>query len=196
MSAQARAIPSFRRLLFSELTEYVQYVFKSEQGWEKLIYSIFVTLFMVSCWEQVPQGYINFIIAHYIVVFILIEKNLDFRLSRTTQNFWANRRTDGQTDRRKCESIVDVKFFNQRTMVENGKKHRQNSHLIIHFPTSEGVSEVSERANEWAQWRARAKRAVRSKRTSERCEQTSKRTSEWPSTAVCFLAVLDHSAAV
>ena len=34
------------------------------------------------------------------------------------------------------------------TMVENGKKHRQNSHLIIHFPTSEGVSEGSERANE------------------------------------------------
>jgi len=34
------------------------------------------------------------------------------------------------------------------TMVENGIKHRQNSHLIIHFPTSEGVSEVSERANE------------------------------------------------
>ena len=34
------------------------------------------------------------------------------------------------------------------TMVENGKKDRQNSHLIIHCPTSEGVSEVSERANE------------------------------------------------
>ena len=29
------------------------------------------------------------------------------------------------------------------TMVENGKKHRQNSRLIIHVPTSEGVSEVS-----------------------------------------------------
>ena len=28
------------------------------------------------------------------------------------------------------------------------KEHRQNSHLIFHFPTSEGVSEVSERANE------------------------------------------------
>ena len=28
------------------------------------------------------------------------------------------------------------------------KKHRLNSHPIIHFPTSEGVSEVSERANE------------------------------------------------
>ena len=34
------------------------------------------------------------------------------------------------------------------TMVENGKKHRQNSHPIIHCPTREGVSEVSERANE------------------------------------------------
>ena len=34
------------------------------------------------------------------------------------------------------------------TMVEKRKKHRQNSHLIIHFPTSEGVSKVSERANE------------------------------------------------
>ena len=28
------------------------------------------------------------------------------------------------------------------------KQHRMNSHLIIHFPTSEGVSEVSEQANE------------------------------------------------
>ena len=46
------------------------------------------------------------------------------------------------------------------TMVEDGKKHRQNSHLIIHFLTNEGVSEVSERANEWAQRRAGAKQAV------------------------------------
>ena len=28
------------------------------------------------------------------------------------------------------------------------EKHRTNSHPIIHFPTSEGVSEVGERANE------------------------------------------------
>ena len=28
------------------------------------------------------------------------------------------------------------------------KKHRQNSHPIIHFPTSEGVSKVSKRASE------------------------------------------------
>ena len=34
------------------------------------------------------------------------------------------------------------------TMVENRQKHRQNSHLIIFFPTSERVSEVSERASE------------------------------------------------
>ena len=32
-------------------------------------------------------------------------------------------------------------------MVEK-KKHRQNNNLMIHCPTSEGVSEVSERANE------------------------------------------------
>ena len=32
----------------------------------------------------------------------------------------------------------------QGTMVENRKKHRQNSHLIIYFPMSEGVSGVSE----------------------------------------------------
>ena len=42
----------------------------------------------------------------------------------------------------------EKKKYSKRTMVENGKKHRQNSHLIIRFPTSEGVSEVSERVNE------------------------------------------------
>ena len=50
---------------------------------------------------------------------------------------------------------------------------------IIHFPTSEGVSEVSEQAKESAQRRARAKRAVRSKRTSERCEQTDERVAQY-----------------
>ena len=43
---------------------------------------------------------------------------------------------------------------------------------------------VSERANEWAQRSARAKRAVRSKRMSERCERTSERMSEWPITNI------------
>ena len=41
---------------------------------------------------------------------------------------------------------------------------------------------MSERANEGAQRSARAKRAVWRKRISERCEQTSERRSEWPST--------------
>ena len=49
------------------------------------------------------------------------------------------------------------------------------------------MSEVSERANDGAQRRARAKRAVRSKRTSERCERMSEWTSEWPSTPICIL---------
>ena len=39
-------------------------------------------------------------------------------------------------------------------MVQNGKIHRENSHSIIHFSTSKGVSEVSEQsqqggASEW-----------------------------------------------
>ena len=34
------------------------------------------------------------------------------------------------------------------TMGQKRKKHRMNSHPIIHFPTSEGVSEMSEQANE------------------------------------------------
>ena len=94
--------------------------------------------------------------------------------------------------------IIDGQRFSQRerqpawsssqhTMGQNRKKHRINSHPINPCPTSEGVSEVSERANEWAQRRARAKRAVPSKRTSERCERTSERTSEWPSTYVSIL---------
>ena len=50
---------------------------------------------------------------------------------------------------------------------------------------------MSERASECAQRSARAKRAVRSKRMSERCERTSERTSEWPSTLrVHFIVIL------
>ena len=64
---------------------------------------------------------------------------------------------------------------------------------IIHFPRSEEVSEVRERANEWAQRSARAKRGVQSKQTSERCERTSERTSEWPST---YVPILGCSAAL
>ena len=52
-------------------------------------------------------------------------------------------------------------------MVKNVKKPGQNSPPIIHCPTSEGMSEVSERA-------------VRASGASEQ-------TSEWPSTLVCIL---------
>ena len=34
------------------------------------------------------------------------------------------------------------------TMVQNKEKHRKDGHLIIQFPMSEEVGEVSERANE------------------------------------------------
>ena len=74
-------------------------------------------------------------------------------------------------------------FSTHGTVVENGKKHRQNIHLINHFPPSEGVSEVSKRVNEWARRRAWAKRAMRSKRM---CERTSETTSEWPSTLCVY----------
>ena len=43
---------------------------------------------------------------------------------------------------------LDRGFYMRVTMVEYRKKHRQNSYPIIHCPMSEGVSEVSERANE------------------------------------------------
>ena len=33
------------------------------------------------------------------------------------------------------------------TMVQNREKHRINNHLIIHYPISLGVSEVSEQVN-------------------------------------------------
>ena len=52
-----------------------------------------------------------------------------------------------------------LSFFHQITIVQNRSKHRINSHWIIHCPTSEEVSEVSEWANKWAQWSAQAKQA-------------------------------------
>ena len=60
-------------------------------------------------------------------------------------------------------------------------------------------SEQSERASKWmsaaerASKVSRAKWAVRSKQLSERCEQTSKRTSEWPSTYMWTFIILAHS---
>ena len=53
-------------------------------------------------------------------------------------------------DSRRLEYRMYSHRFHRRTMGQNRTKHRINSHSIIHFPTSEGVSEVSgasERAN-------------------------------------------------
>ena len=67
-------------------------------------------------------------------------------------------------------------------MVENRKKHRQNSYLIIPFPTSEGASErvsAAEGASNLEQ------------ATSERCERKSKRTSKWPCTYAPILCCFE-----
>ena len=53
---------------------------------------------------------------------------------------------------------------------------------------------TSERASERAQWSARAKRAVRSKRGSERCERTSERSSEWPYSNIPISRLMNHCA--
>ena len=48
---------------------------------------------------------------------------------------WKKRETEGWT------------WLEEGTAGQNRGKHRQNSHPIINCPTSEGVSEVSERTN-------------------------------------------------
>ena len=53
---------------------------------------------------------------------------------------------DGRRTRRN-DGVGENDFY-YRTMGQIRRKHRINSRLIIHCPTSEGVSEVSERANE------------------------------------------------
>ena len=52
-------------------------------------------------------------------------------------------------------------------MVENRKKHRQNSHPMIHCPMSEGVSEVSERTSELVSAAERASEASRAEQANE-----------------------------
>ena len=59
----------------------------------------------------------------------------DFFFERERDIFWRPRR-------------ISAAAKDECTMGQNREKHRKNSHLIIHCPTSEEVSEVSERANE------------------------------------------------
>ena len=53
-----------------------------------------------------------------------------------------------ERERTKKRKSLSTRWWRDGTMVENGKKHRQNSHLIIHYPMSEGVSEVSKQVKE------------------------------------------------
>ena len=70
-------------------------------------------------------------------------------------------------------------------------KKRQTK--VPHYETKPRQFEASnhslshERANKWAQRSTQAKRAVLNKQMSEQWEQTSKRTSEWPSTPICIV---------
>ena len=79
-------------------------------------------------------------------------------------------------------------------MVQNGKKkQRQNSYLINHCPTSEGVSEVSERTSERSGGRERSEQSGASERVSGASERANGR-AIGPVLQSAFLAVLDHSA--
>ena len=99
----------------------------------------------------------------------------------TWKKSWVQWRREGKRNEVRCcggwrdgfmvSSVLDP--FPLNTRVQNRKKPRINSHLINYCPMSLEVS-------------VRAKRVVQSKQTSERCEQTSERTSEWPSTSVCI----------
>ena len=76
-------------------------------------------------------------------------------------------------------------------MVENRKKHRQKSHPIIDCPTSEGVSEVSERTSERSEGRERSEQSGASERVSGASERANGRASG-PVLQSVFLAVPDH----
>ena len=73
-------------------------------------------------------------------------------------------------------------------MVENRKKHRQNSHPIIHCPTSEGVSKVSKRSG----GREQSEQSKASEQMSGASERANGRASG-PVLQSVFLAVIDHS---
>ena len=64
-----------------------------------------------------------------------------------------------------------------RTMGQNREKHRVNSHLMIHCPTSEGVSKVSERTSERSGGRERSEQSRASEQVSGASERANGRAS-------------------
>ena len=95
--------------------------------------------------------------------YVLIENSLKFREEKILQTE---------------KPIMKTAFI--RTSMHSGLKCYENDAFNSKTKTSFPCAPewVSERANEWAQRSARAKRVVRSKRMSERCKRTSKWTSE------------------
>ena len=89
-----------------------------------------------------------------------------------------------QLDKEDAWVLVERSLRWQERSLHCGTKLSRSRNLIIDFPTSLGVID---QANKWTQRSARAKQAMHSKRMSERCEQMSKWTSEWPSTYVLIL---------
>ena len=78
------------------------------------------------------------------------------------------------------------------TMVENGKKHGQNSHLINHCPTREWAKWASERMSERSGGRERSKQSGASERVSDASKWANRRASG-PVLTSRFLFVPDHS---
>ena len=76
-----------------------------------------------------------------------------------------------------------------------GTKPGQFETSIIHFPTSEGVSEVSERASERSGGRERSEQSGASERVSGASERANGRASG-PVLTSLFLFVPDHSVVV
>ena len=83
-----------------------------------------------------------------------------------------------------------ISWGNHRTVGWNSMKSKHSidrQKSLSHELQSEWASEQ----NKWAQRSAQTKRAVRSKRMSERCKWTSERRGEWPSTLrVDFIVIL------
>ena len=69
------------------------------------------------------------------------DRRLRRRLRRRRKRRRERRKRKGTRKRKQLQRSSSC------TMVEKRKKHRFNSHPIIHCPRSEGVSEASERAN-------------------------------------------------
>ena len=80
----------------------------------------------------------------------------------------------------------------RNTPLHYGTKPGHFQTSIIHFLTSEEASKVSERANEWAQRRAWAKQAVRSKRMSEGCERTDEPVAQYLHLDSCLFRTIVH----